>query len=255
MEIGTRLVQDIKNASHICVLTGAGISAESGVATFRGKEGLWSKFKPQELANMDAFMANPDLVWEWYQHRRDILTTVKPNPGHMALARWEELAPKFTLVTQNVDGLHLMAGSRNVLELHGNIRINRCNRCGSESSMEEITFAGKVPMCPCGGMLRPGVVWFGEMLPPGVFEAAAEASQRCDLFLTIGTSAVVYPAASLPEIALSRGIPVIEVNMEETPLSGSVTYHLLGPAGTILPELVEIFERGRRDSSSGSVAQ
>ncbi|MDD5087854.1 MAG: NAD-dependent deacylase [bacterium] len=244
MELSNSLIQDIKNASHICVLTGAGISAESGVATFRGKEGLWSKFKPQELANMDAFMANPRLVWEWYQYRRDILTKVKPNAGHLALAHWEALAHHFVLVTQNVDGLHREAGSRKIIELHGNIRINRCNSCGFESSMDDISFAGSVPTCSCGGMLRPGVVWFGEMLPEGVFEAAYRAAQTCDLFLSVGTSAVVYPAASLPELALERGVPVIEINTEETPLSGSVTHHLRELAGTALPKLLEVFESG-----------
>lgn len=252
MELSDYLVQDIKNASHICVLTGAGISAESGVATFRGKEGLWSKFKPEELASMEAFMANPNLVWEWYQHRRDILTKVKPNAGHHALARWETLAKSFTLVTQNVDGLHGEAGSRNVLELHGNIRINRCNSCGKGTSMEEVTFAGSVPVCECGGILRPGVVWFGEMLPHGVFEAAARAAQTCNLFLSIGTSSVVYPAASLPEIALDRGVPVIEINTEETPLSRRVTHHVCELAGTALPKLLEIFGSGLSRSNSVS---
>jgi len=199
---------------------------------------------------MDAFMANPTLVWEWYQHRRDILTKAKPNAGHFALAKWEELARSLTLVTQNVDGLHSEAGSMNILELHGNIKINRCNSCGKESSMEEVTFAGSVPVCDCGGMLRPGVVWFGEMLPPGVFEAAVSATQTCDLFLSIGTSSVVYPAASLPEIALERGIPVIEINTDATPLSGRVTHHMRELAGTVLPKLLEIFESGHSRSKS-----
>ncbi len=250
MMLSDLLIQDIKNAKHVCVLTGAGISAESGVSTFRGKEGLWSKFKPEELANMNAFMANPNLVWEWYQHRRDLLTQVKPNAGHLALAEWESLAPRFTLVTQNVDGLHAVAGHRRVLELHGNIRINRCNSCGAESDMEHITFDGHVPKCSCGGMLRPGVVWFGEMLPTDIFQTAVRAANTCDLFLSIGTSAIVYPAASLPEIAISRGIPVIEVNTEETPLTPMVTHHIRGLSGTILPELVAAYKTSRFGSIS-----
>lgn len=233
------LLEIVEKSVHIGVLTGAGISAESGVATFRGQDGLWSKFKPQELANVSAFLANPELVWEWYQHRRDLLTGVQPNPGHLALAQWESLGADFTLITQNVDGLHRIAGSRQVLELHGNIRLNRCQTCGRESVEADLKFEGKVPKCPCGGWLRPGVVWFGEMLPERELTAAFEAARRADLFLTIGTSAQVYPAASLPELALESGAVVVEVNTEETPFSPLAHFSLRGPAGAILPALVE----------------
>jgi NAD-dependent deacetylase len=241
-EIPASAAYVIKNAEHIAILTGAGISAESGVPTFRGTNGIWSKFKPEELARMDAFLANPELVWEWYQHRRDILANVKPNPAHFALAEWERKAPKFVIATQNVDGLHRIAGSKNVLELHGNIRINKCLRCSHEWPDEDLSFEGKIPMCPCGGMLRPGVVWFGEMLPQDVLEAAFLAAQKCDLFLTIGTSSVVYPAASLPEIAKESGAKVIEVNVEETPFTKWADYHFRGLAGAILPKIVDIIE-------------
>jgi NAD-dependent deacetylase len=237
------------NIDNICILTGAGISAESGVATFRGKDGLWSKFRPEELANVNAFLANPQMVWEWYQHRRDLLSGVRPNAGHLALAEWESLAPRFTLVTQNVDGLHQMAGSKRVLELHGNIRVNRCQTCGVQSTMEDIAFDGQVPLCSCGGKLRPGVVWFGEMLPEDIYQEAVRAAQTCDLFVTVGTSAVVYPAAALPEIAVSRGIPVIEVNVEETPFTSSATHHVRGLAGRILPELVAAYAQVRARNS------
>ena len=240
------LKQIFENAEIITVLTGAGISAESGLATFRGKEGLWARFKPEELANMQAFLANPEMVWDWYQHRRDVLSTAKPNAGHIALAEWEKLAPKFTLATQNVDGLHRMAGSRHVLELHGNIRVNRCQKCGLESSDETVKFAGRVPTChSCGGMLRPGVVWFGEQLPEKILQDAFRAAERCDIFLTIGTSSQVYPAASLPEIARGSGATVVEINTEPTPFTPMASFHLPGMAGSILPELVDAYRQAR----------
>jgi NAD-dependent deacetylase len=205
------LRQHIENAEYVTVLTGAGVSAESGVATFRGKDGLWAKYRPEELASPSAFAANPELVWAWYQDRRGALLEAQPNPGHVALVQWEELAPRFALATQNVDGLH------------------------------------RIPRCECGGLLRPGVVWFGEPLPQDVLERAFAAAQQCDLFLTIGTSALVYPAAGLPEVAAARGTPVIEINTEETPFTRTATHHLCGPSGRILPQLVAIYEAARRD--------
>lgn len=244
------IVQDIEKAQYICVLTGAGISAESGVPTFRGKEGLWSKHRPEELASVEAFVANPELVWAWYQYRRDILSQVHPNAGHLALARWESIAADFTLTTQNVDGLHQVAGSLNVLELHGNIRVNRCFSCGIESSMESAVFIGKVPRCSCGGMLRPGVVWFGESLPEAEIRAAYRAAESCDLFLTVGTSALVYPAAALPGVARRAGAVVIEVNLEETPFTSQANQHMRGSAGTILPELLALYEKMRPQSNT-----
>ena len=246
------IIQDIEKAESISVLTGAGISAESGVATFRGKEGIWSKFRPEELANVSAFLANPERVWEWYQHRRNLLANVKPNPGHYALSKWETLVKHFTLATQNVDGLHQLAGSRNVLELHGNIRTNRCQLCGLESDAADVGFDGQVPLCGCGGMFRPGVVWFGEMLPEHVIQQAFLAAQTCDLFLTVGTSALVYPAASLPEIARESGATVVEVNIEETPFSGLATHHLRGKSGVILPQLVAAYESHHKLDSHSS---
>jgi NAD-dependent deacetylase len=241
MSLNQEILQIFVNSTNICILTGAGISAESGIPTFRGQGGLWSKFKPEELAQIDAFLANPRLVWEWYQHRRDVLTNVKPNAAHFALADWERYSNNFTLITQNVDGLHQAAGSKNVLELHGNIRVNRCQRCGLESTMDEISYDGEIPLCGCGGMLRPGVVWFGETLPEDTLAKALHAAECCDLFVSIGTSAVVYPAASLPEIALERRVPVIEVNSAETPFTPVATYHLRGFAGQIVPQLVSAY--------------
>jgi NAD-dependent deacetylase len=227
----------------MCVLTGAGISAESGVETFRGSNGLWSKLKPEELANFDAFMRNPELVWEWYNYRKTLIHDVKPNPGHYALARMQELVSDFTLVTQNIDNLHIRAGSKNVLELHGNIERSYCIDCGKFAADVEVSSENKVPHCPtCNGIIRPDIVWFGEMLPEGVFEAAAKAANRCELFLTVGTSAVVYPAASLPLIARKNGAYVVEINMERTEISHNVHETLLGKAGEILPQLVKVKE-------------
>jgi NAD-dependent deacetylase len=243
MDLPDSIAQIFDNISHICVLTGAGISAESGVPTFRGQDGLWSTYRPEELANEEAFRANPKLVWAWYQHRRELIAKVRPNPGHIALARWEAIVPDFTLVTQNVDGLHRSAGSRTCLELHGNIRVNRCFDCGTESDMDEITFTGDLPRCKCGGLLRPGVVWFGEALPEAAMDQAFEAAQSCDLCLAVGTSAVVYPAASLPGIALESGAAVIEINTQETPFTSRATLHLRGSAAQLLPDLVTLYER------------
>lgn len=243
--------QYIENSNFICVLTGAGISAESGISTFRGVNGYWNRYRPDELATPEAFAIDPDLVWRWYQHRRQGVAAAVPNPGHYALAKWEALAPAFCLVTQNVDGLHCQAGSRNILELHGNIRLNRCLKCGQESSMSEITYNGCVPHCSCGGVLRPGVVWFGESLPEETLRKSIQAANDCDLFLTVGTSSLVYPAAGLPELAARRGVTVIEINPEETPLSHLATLCLRGQAGTILPQLVDQYAAACSHSTSG----
>lgn len=243
MNISDKLRALLHMTESMCVLTGAGISAESGVETFRGSNGLWSKLKPEELANFDAFMRNPELVWEWYNYRKTLIHDVKPNPGHYALARMQELVSDFTLVTQNIDNLHIRAGSKNVLELHGNIERSYCIDCGKFAADVEVSSENKVPHCPtCNGIIRPDIVWFGEMLPEGVFEAAAEAANRCELFLTVGTSAVVYPAASLPLIARKNGAYIVEINMERTEISHNVHETLLGKAGEILPQLVKVKE-------------
>jgi NAD-dependent deacetylase len=247
------LAQDIANAEHITVLTGAGISAESGVPTFRGEEGLWRSFKPEELATVAAFEANPELVWTWYNYRREILSKVHPNAGHYALARWESLARDFRLVTQNVDGLHRVAGSSRVIELHGNIGVNRCFTCNTESPSETSLTNSGVPRCMCGGMLRPGVVWFGEALPDIALAEAYRWAESCDLFLSVGTSASVYPAAALPSIARNAGAVVIEVNIEETPFTSQANHHLRGPAATMLPELLALYEKMHPHSNASTV--
>jgi NAD-dependent deacetylase len=239
MTFSQDLLQHLKNASSVCVLTGAGISAESGVPTFRGEEGLWKRFRPEELANFEAFRKNPALVWEWYSYRRKLIHEVRPNPGHDALARLEERVSDFTLVTQNVDNLHSRAGSRNVVELHGNIERSYCIECHKSAPDVTLDAEGAVPRCQyCGGLIRPDVVWFGEMLPVGAFAKAEAAARRCQVFLSIGTSSVVYPAASLPFTALEHGAYVVEINCERTDLSSRANESLLGKSGEILPQLL-----------------
>lgn len=229
----------MQRAESICVLTGAGISAESGVPTFRGEEGLWKKFRPEELANFDAFIRNPDLVWEWYAYRRKLIHDVKPNSAHYALVDLERRVKYFTLVTQNVDNLHRRAGSQHVVELHGNIERSYCIECRMTTPELKLDELKGAPRCEqCGGLIRPDVVWFGEMLPVDAFAGAEAASRQCDVFLCVGTSAVVYPAASLPYIALDHGAYVVEINREYTDLSSRAHESLLGKAGDILPGLL-----------------
>lgn len=239
MTFSEEIRKRLRRADSVCVLTGAGISAESGVPTFRGEEGLWKKFRPEELANFQAFIRNPDLVWEWYAYRRKLIHEVKPNPGHHALVDLERRVPDFTLVTQNVDNLHSRAGSKNVVELHGNIERSYCIECRKSASEVLLEAMQGAPRCDaCGGLIRPDVVWFGEMLPVGAFARAQAAARRCQVFLSIGTSSVVYPAASLPFSALEHGAYVVEVNREETDLSSRAHETLLGNSGEILPQLL-----------------
>ena len=239
MTVPTELIRRLGTARRVTVLTGAGVSAESGVPTFRDAQtGLWAKFKPEELATPRAFRRNPRLVWEWYDGRRRRVATVQPKPAHLALAEMEKLFPHFTLITQNVDGLHQRAGSRNVIELHGNITRTKCFDEGTVISSWPDT--GEVPpKCPnCGGLLRPDVVWFEEPMPEAQMEQAAEASTHCDVFLSIGTSTVVQPAASLPFEALRSGATVVEINPHPTTFTSDADYALAGAAGIVLPQLL-----------------
>ncbi len=200
--------------------------------------GLWSQFRPEDLATPEAFAANPKVVWEWYAARREGVARAAPNAGHAALAELERRVPHFALITQNVDGLHARAGSRNVIELHGNLMEDRCFAEGRVLTQAEQR-PGIPPRCAhCGAPVRPGVVWFGEALPPGALEEAHAEARGCDIFLSIGTSTVVEPAASLPFVALEAGAAVIEVNPTRTPLSAHATLVLSGAAGEILPRLV-----------------
>jgi NAD-dependent deacetylase len=230
--------QRIAQARRIVAFTGAGISVESGIPTFRGPEGLWRRFKAEDLATAEAFERNPRLVWEWYDSRRQNMAMAHPNPGHHALVELERRAPKFTLVTQNIDGLHDRAGSRNILKLHGDIWVVRCTACARESKDVRTPLPDLPPRCECGAMLRPAVVWFGEFLPPGVWSQAELAASRADLFLIVGTSAVVQPAASLIDVARWGGATTVEINPQPTAYSGQVDYSLRGPAGEILPQLL-----------------
>jgi NAD-dependent deacetylase len=228
----------LDSASRIAVLTGAGISAESGVPTFRGPGGMWNNYRPEDLATPGAFARDPKLVWEWYNWRRRLIAKTQPNPGHRALAELERRTPEFALVTQNVDGLHDRAGSRNILKVHGDIWDVRCVRCGRERRDERPDIPELPPLCECGGMLRPGVVWFGEGLPEGVWEEAERAISNCEVLLVVGTSAVVYPAAGLVPLAKSAGARVIEINLEETPFSSMLDKSFRGKAGELLPEII-----------------
>lgn len=226
-------------AERVVALTGAGVSAESGVPTFRGEDGIWKKFRPEELANFDAFVRNPGLVWEWYRHRKQIIGTIQPNAGHYALAELEKRFGRFTLVTQNIDNLHRRAGSTTVHELHGNIERNYCISCGRRFTNEEILWKEGVPRCDaCNGLIRPDVVWFGELLPEDQWAAAEAAAREAEIFFSIGTSAIVYPAASLPVIARRSGAYLVEINPEPTPLTDAADEFLAGKSGEILPELV-----------------
>jgi len=235
-----KLAEQIVNCSRGVVLTGAGISAESGVPTFRGKEGLWRKFRPEQLATMDAFLSSPDIVWEWYKWRRELISKVQPNPGHYALRDLEGHMDDFTLVTQNVDNLHRLAGSEHVLELHGNIYRNKCVECSNQYPQEADIDPADIPKCQkCSGKIRPDVVWFGEMLPSGVLEEAFERSEKAEIFFSIGTSGLVHPAASLPVVAKRSGATLVEINPDRTPLTDLADFYFDTKSGEMLPGLIE----------------
>lgn len=237
--------QAVLKARHLVVFTGAGVSAESGVHTFRDAlTGLWARFDPMQLATPEAFQRDPALVWGWYEWRRQLLLDVEPNLAHKAIAELEQRLPKVTLITQNVDDLHERAGSKNVLHLHGSIFAPRCFDCGRphdfdgapEMASEQML---EPPHCSaCNGLMRPGVVWFGEALPTGALDAAFAAAEDCDCLLSVGTSGVVQPAAQIPELAARAGATVIHVNPEVVPVHSANQYSLQGPAGRILPLLL-----------------
>jgi NAD-dependent deacetylase len=232
------LRQWLRKAERVTALTGAGISAESGVPTFRGADGLWRNHNVMELATPDAFARDPELVWEFYNWRRNLISGLSYNPAHKALVDLEAKVPHFTLVTQNVDGLHIKAGSRNILEIHGNLWKVRCTKC-HRITLDMSPNMGPLPKCrDCGGLLRPHVVWFGESLDYPLLHQAIQASRTCHVMLVIGTSAVVQPAASLASEAKEAGAAVAEINLEETPNSGMMDFVLLGKAGEIMPKLV-----------------
>ena len=246
MQFPPALINSLRVTTNITTLTGAGVSAESGLQTFREGnsmkspgQALWSQYRPEDLATPEAFERNPEMVWEFYAMRRLKAGEVKPNPGHIALAEMGRHVAQFTLITQNVDGLHQQAGSLNVVELHGNITRIKCSRgCGVFREWDDQP--GRVPVCPqCGAKLRPDVVWFGEMLPRLELETALAAARNCQVFFSIGTSGLVQPAASLALMAGQNGAIIVEVNAAETPLTASAEYFLQGKSGEVLPDLVK----------------
>ena len=231
----------LEGAENVVVLTGAGVSAESGVPTFRGADGLWRNFRAEELATPEAFEKDPLLVWQWYEWRREKIGAVEPNPAHHAIKVLGATHPGLTLITQNVDGLHGLAGSKQVLELHGNIWRTRCTICHTVREDRELKIGDTLPYCTldgCRGLLRPHIVWFGESLPIDVINAAFEAASSADFFFVVGTSSVVQPAASLSVRAKGAGAYVVEINRERTPVSELVDQTILGNAGEIMPEFV-----------------
>ncbi len=229
----------MQSATHVAVLTGSGVSAESGVPTFReAQTGLWAQYDPESLATPEAFRRDPALVWQWYRWRRELIGKAKPNPGHLSLVEMEALIRGYSLITQNVDGLHRLAGSSAVIELHGNIMRTRCTRDG-RIIKETSDSSDNLPHCPdCGSLLRPDVVWFGEALPRGSYHEALIAARTCDIFFSIGTSGVVQPAASLALEARATGAIIVEINIDDTPLTQFSDFVFRGTAGNILPSLV-----------------
>jgi NAD-dependent deacetylase len=236
--ISDEAVQRLNSSKRLAVLTGAGVSAESGVPTFRGKDGLWKNHQPQQLATPQAFAKDPELVWDWYHWRRKTVLEVSPNPAHYAIAELERHIPNFTLITQNVDRLHMRAGSKNVLELHGDLHHARCSDCTDVIPLE--SQEGLVMCGLCGGHMRPNVVWFGENLDSSLLAEAYIAPGACDFLIVAGTSNVVQPAASLAYAAIGKGGYVLEVNLDPTPLTGSASATVLGKAGEVLEELVRL---------------
>lgn len=245
------LVDRLAVARRVVVLTGAGVSAESNIPTFRDVGGLWAKFRPEELANVNAFLANPSLVQGWYRERKRIATEAEPNAGHHALAGFEALFDDFALVTQNVDNLHQRAGSRKIIELHGNITRSYCIDCKlkhDEDDSRTVLPEGHASICcpACNGLIRPDVVWFGEMLPAHAIENALLAARRASVCLSIGTSAVVYPAADIPLVAREAGAYVAEINIEPSAIAAMLDESVIGSSGNVLPVLVDAVREARR---------
>ena len=234
----------LQAARHVCVLTGAGISAESGVPTFRDAQtGLWANYRPEDLATPEAFARDPGRIWEWYEWRRELVRRVEPNAGHQALVELARVVPRLTLVTQNVDGLHQRAGSVGVVEYHGNLLRDRCPGEGTIAKRAALSLSGLPECARCGELLRPDVVWFGEAIPRDALLRADAAAGDCDVFLSIGTASVVYPAAGLAASAQRSGAQVIEVNTEATALTPHADVALIGPSGAVLPQLLQALRR------------
>lgn len=234
----TEIRDRLRQARTVTVLTGAGVSADSGVPTFRGTDGLWKNFHPEELATPEAFARDSKLVWEWYNWRRELLSTKTPNAAHEGLSLLEQRINNFWLITQNVDGLHAQAGSKNLSEIHGNIWKVRCTNCGRVTANREVPIVYPPTCGSCSGLLRPHIVWFGESLNPEDLKNSFAALQRCEILLVIGTSGVVYPAASFASIAKDHGAMVVEVNLDSTPNSSLVDVSFQGRARDLVPLLL-----------------
>ena len=240
MKMFDTVAQKLKGSKKIVFVTGAGISQESGIPTFRGKDGYWRKYDPMKLASIDAFYDDPKLVWEWYDDRRKNILDVKPNEGHFAISQMEEFKD-VVILTQNIDGLHQRSGSTNVLELHGSIIRIKCTVCDFLDNITE-NFESLPPKCKCGSMLRPDVVWFGEPLPQNIWQSAIKEASICDVMIIVGTSLVVSPANTLPVYAKQNGAILIEVNPEKTVMSNDMTLSIQATSVGVLPKMLSIFK-------------
>ena len=240
MKMFDTVAQKLKDSRKIVFVTGAGISQESGIPTFRGKDGYWRKYDPMKLASIDAFYDDPKLVWEWYEDRRKNILSVKPNEGHFAISQMEEFKD-VVILTQNIDGLHQRSGSTNVLELHGSIIRIKCTVCDFIDNITE-NFESLPPKCKCGSMLRPDVVWFGEPLPQNIWQSAIKEASICDVMIIVGTSLVVSPANTLPVYAKQNGAILIEVNPEKTVMSNDMTLSIQATSAEVLPKMLSIFK-------------
>ena len=240
MKMFDTVAQKLKDSRKIVFVTGAGISQESGIPTFRGKDGYWRKYDPMKLASIDAFYDDPKLVWEWYEDRRKNILSVKPNEGHFAISQMEEFKD-VVILTQNIDGLHQRSGSTNVLELHGSIIRIKCTVCDFIDNITE-NFESLPPKCKCGSMLRPDVVWFGEPLPQNIWQSAIKEASICDVMIIVGTSLVVSPANTLPVYAKQNGAILIEVNPEKTVMSNDMALSIQATSAEVLPKILSIFK-------------
>ena len=233
------LIEKLKHSKSLTVLTGAGISVESGIPAFRGRDGLWEKYNIEEIANFDTFINNPALLIEWFNFKEKLIYEIKPNAAHYALVKLEELYPNFHLITQNIDNLHSKAGNKRICQLHGNIMLNRCVDCNKRFDNIPLKNSRTLLSCECGGLIRPDIVWFGEPLPEKVLADSFEAAQNSEIFLSIGTSAVIEPAASLPITAKKSGAYIVEINIRHTVISSLADETIIGKSGEILPLLLE----------------
>lgn len=234
-----KVVERLSKTKFLLVITGAGISAESGIPTFRGADGLWRNYRAEDLATLDAFERDPATVWQWYDWRRGIIGKAQPNPGHLAIKELEDIFDNFLLITQNVDGLHARTGIRNMVEIHGNLWRVRCMRENTTSMLMDVPLTEIPPKCSCGSILRPDVVWFGESIPSHALDMSFNVLEQCDTLIVVGTSGVVYPVASFPQTVKNNGGFVVEVNVEPTPISSVADASLYGNSGDILPMLVK----------------